>query len=116
MSRQTARPSRRGAARASQPLDSRIAELERVLAERNAMPGAGDNAYLLKLLPDAVLVHCEGKVVFANNAAARLLGAASPQALIGKETLSFIHPDFLEAVKQRSRRMIDEKLPTEMVR
>jgi len=116
MSRQTARPSGREAARANKPLDSRIAELERALAERDAMPGAGDSAYLLKLLPDAVLVHCDGKVVFANNAAARLLGAATQQALIGRDTLSFIHPDFLNSVKQRSLKMVEERLPTEMAR
>ena len=39
---------------------------------------------ILEFLPDAVIVHCLGKIVFANRVAAQLAGADSAQALIGR--------------------------------
>ena len=66
MSPQKAGPAKRGAARADGPLSARVAGLERALAGGRARPRTtNDSEHLLKLLPDAVLVHCNGKVVFA---------------------------------------------------
>ena len=56
---------------------------------------------LLELCPDAILVHAEGKYVFANPAAARLFGAASPQELIGQDVLELVHPSDRSIVAQR---------------
>jgi PAS domain S-box-containing protein len=47
----------------------------------------------VELLPDAVLVHREGHIVYANETAARLVGASSPTDLIGHPTLAIVHPD-----------------------
>jgi PAS domain S-box-containing protein len=117
MSPQKARPAKRGAARAGEPLSVRVAGIERALAgSRKRSKTLNDSEHLLKLLPDAVLVHCDGKVVFANDAAARMLGAAKPNDLIGRDTLAFIHPDNLESVKQRVEQMVGRNMPTEKVR
>ena len=116
MSPQKAGPAKR-AARADEPLSARVAGLERALAGGQARSRTtNDSEHLLKLLPDAVLVHCDGKVVFANDAAARMLGAATPKQLVGCDTLAFIHPDYMDAVKQRVDRMVGQNLPTEKVR
>ncbi len=45
---------------------------------------------LLALSPDAVIVHDDERVLFANPAAARLLGAVDEQALAGKRLESFL--------------------------
>lgn len=45
---------------------------------------------LLALSPDAVIVHDDERVLFANPAAARLLGAADEQALAGRRLESFL--------------------------
>jgi diguanylate cyclase (GGDEF)-like protein/PAS domain S-box-containing protein len=45
---------------------------------------------LLALSPDAVIVHDEDRVIFANPAAALLLGAADAQALAGRPLESFL--------------------------
>ena len=57
--------------------------------------------------PEAVLVHRDGKIIFANKAAAALLGADTPGLLIGQAMLDRVHPDFrtvaldrLKAVRQ----------------
>ncbi len=49
---------------------------------------------LVELSPDAVVVHCDGKLVFLNTAATRLLGAANASQLIGTRMIDFIHPDY----------------------
>jgi PAS domain S-box-containing protein len=58
---------------------------------------------LVELSPDATFVHSGGRLVFANAAAARMLGAASPDDLIGRSPLEIVHPDFHDVVKERIR-------------
>ncbi|MCX7961014.1 MAG: EAL domain-containing protein [Burkholderiales bacterium] len=47
---------------------------------------------LVELAPDGVIVTCGGVIEYANPAAARLLGVASPEALLGERFESFVHP------------------------
>ena len=56
---------------------------------------------LVDLSPDAILVEVGGKYVFANPAAARLLGARSPVELIGKYVTAYIDPDDRELISER---------------
>ena len=48
---------------------------------------------LLALVPDAVIVHARGTVLFTNPAVADLLGLPSEQAMVGKPVADFVHPD-----------------------
>jgi PAS domain S-box-containing protein len=57
--------------------------------ERAARETEARYRQLLALSPDAVLVHAGGEVLFANAAAARLLGVADERALAGKPVTSF---------------------------
>jgi PAS domain S-box-containing protein len=56
---------------------------------------------LVELSPDAVFIHTEGRFVFMNTTAARLLGAERPETLYGRAALDFVHPDCLDAVAHR---------------
>ncbi len=58
---------------------------------------------IVQALPDAVLVHCSGTIVFANPATLRLLGATSLNQLLGKNVFDFIHPEDIHAIQERSR-------------
>lgn len=58
---------------------------------------------LVEHSPDATVVHIDGKLVLANPAAARLLGAASAEDLIGEPVQRFVHPDYRELVAERTR-------------
>jgi len=51
---------------------------------------------LLALSPDAVIVHAEGEIRFANIAAARLLGIESEQAMRGRLMHDFVPADLRE--------------------
>ncbi|MCX9009758.1 MAG: PAS domain S-box protein, partial [Candidatus Methanoperedens sp.] len=63
---------------------------------------------LVELSPEAIAVHSEGKIVFLNAAGAKLLGAAHPEEVIGKNIIDIVHPDYREVVGERVRRMRDE--------
>jgi PAS domain S-box-containing protein len=48
---------------------------------------------LVEWSPDAICVYRAGKIIFANAAAAALLGAADARALLGHSRLERLHPD-----------------------
>jgi two-component system NtrC family sensor kinase len=74
---------------------------------------------LIERLPDAILVHRGGTVVFGNHAASRLFASGAPEALEGAKVSNLVHPDYREAVRERislvehqreSREYIEEKI------
>lgn len=56
---------------------------------------------LVELSFEGVVVHSEGKFLYANGPATKIVGSANPHDLIGKPILNFVHPDYLEVVKER---------------
>jgi PAS domain S-box-containing protein len=56
---------------------------------------------LFELSPDAIYVHVDSRIVFANPAAARMFGYDRPDALVGVDTLQLYHPDTHKKVKAR---------------
>ncbi len=48
---------------------------------------------LVELSPDGIYVNCEGRFAFVNPAAVSALGAASPEALLGRPIHDIVHPD-----------------------
>jgi PAS domain S-box-containing protein len=66
---------------------------------------------LLHITPIPIAIHAKGIVVYANTYAATLMGASTPQQLIGKPILQFIHPDFVEIVKERVAEILSNGKP-----
>ncbi|MBX3370877.1 MAG: PAS domain S-box protein [Nitrospira sp.] len=60
---------------------------------------------LLAVLPDAILVVRENRVVFVNEQGLRLFGAASGEELQGKWLYDLIHPQYHEPVAERIRHL-----------
>ncbi|MFQ5632065.1 MAG: PAS domain S-box protein, partial [bacterium] len=60
---------------------------------------------LVELSPDAVIVHRDGKIVFINAAGARAVGANSPEELLGRPIVDFVHPDYRKFAQEKIRRM-----------
>lgn len=56
---------------------------------------------LFDKLPIAVVIHHEGRVLFANAHAHSLAGATHPRQLIGMKVTDFVHPDHLEDIRGR---------------
>ena len=58
---------------------------------------------LIESSPDAIIVHQDGKYVFANPAAVELFGAESADRIVGMGALELVHPDAREAILKRRR-------------
>ena len=63
---------------------------------------------LLELSPQPLVVHSGGKLVFVNEAAAHTLGATTPDELVGRPILPFVHPDYRAVVTERVRQTQEE--------
>ncbi|HNX48546.1 MAG TPA: PAS domain S-box protein [Thermoanaerobaculaceae bacterium] len=62
---------------------------------------------LVELSPDAIAVHAAGRLVFVNATATRMLGAASPDELVGRPVIDLVHPDSRDLVRERVGRMLE---------
>ncbi len=60
---------------------------------------------LVDLCPDAIIVHADGVLLYANPAALALLGASSADELIGTAMLERVHPAWRAVVADRVRDM-----------
>ena len=65
--------------------------------------------------PDAIAVHRAGKIVFANAAACKIVGASSAHEILGKNILDFVHPDFRQFATERARLVIEKNVEVPMV-
>jgi len=74
---------------------------ERKRAEEELRGSEDSYRRLVELSPDGILVQRRGTIIYANVACAALLGASSPDELLGKPVLQFVHPDDREAVRKR---------------
>ena len=61
---------------------------------------------LVECTLDGIVIHSGGRVVFANGAAAAMLGFAGPAALVGQPLASTVHPDDLARSEDRIRRVL----------
>ncbi|HEX8653293.1 MAG TPA: PAS domain S-box protein [Pyrinomonadaceae bacterium] len=88
---------------------------ERKLAEEALKESEERYRRLVELSPDAIVVHSEGKFVYINAAGTKLLGAASPEELIGRSIFEIVHPDYLPIVRQRVQQLQTGGRQTELL-
>ncbi len=67
---------------------------------------------LVELLPESIVVHCEGRIVYVNAAAQRLWGASCPEDLLDKPILDVVHPDYRDSATRRIRDIYESALPS----
>ncbi|MDP3983617.1 MAG: PAS domain S-box protein [Acidimicrobiia bacterium] len=68
---------------------------------------------LVEASPEPIAVHADGVIVYANAAAATLVGGSSAEELMGMSVLEFVHPDSSEAVVSRMRGLTEAGRPVE---
>ncbi len=56
---------------------------------------------LLDSTPHAVAIHCEGKLMYVNNAAVKLFKEENAENMLGKDIFSFVHKEYHETVRDR---------------
>ncbi len=81
------------------------------LAEQALREAEERHRNLIEFLPDAVLVSDGDRVVFANPAAARLIGADRTEDLMGRSLLALYHPEYRSAMNERTEQALREQLP-----
>jgi PAS domain S-box-containing protein len=72
---------------------------ERREAERALQESEDRYRKLVEISPDAVILHRERKVIYANPAAVRLVGAGDAEKLLGREILDLVQPEYRDAVR-----------------
>lgn len=65
---------------------------------------------LVEHSPDAIVVHDECAILFANQAAARLAGVVESRELIGKDIMDFVYSDHKQEVAEKVRLLLREKI------
>ena len=70
---------------------------------------------LVDVAPDGVLLYADGEVVFANPAGARLLGASSPEELVGRPIASLVEAGS-RALVEGERREGGGESPEDLIR
>jgi PAS domain S-box-containing protein/putative nucleotidyltransferase with HDIG domain len=81
--------------------------LEKVFSAEEALRESAERyRELVEFAPVGIGVVADGKIALVNAAALRLLGADSAEQLIGRPAVDIMHPDSLEDVQSRIRRMV----------
>lgn len=62
---------------------------------------------LVEACPEPIVVHAGGCIRFVNPAAVAMLGATSPDELLGRPMIDFVHPDYHAVVAERVRKMLE---------
>ena len=65
------------------------------------------NRLLAESSPEGIIVHTDGKIVYANPAIVSMLHADGPDALLGTDPMDLIHPDDRAGVLERRRRVAE---------
>ena len=60
--------------------------------------------------PNAIVVHQEGKIVYANPQFTQLLKASSDEDYMGQPIIQYVHPDYHERVKARIKNLENNNL------
>jgi len=83
---------------------------ERKRSERELRESEDRYRTLVEISPDAVFLHQDGKIIYANSAAIRLLGGSHPVNVVGKNVLDFIQPEFRDAVRKNIEKDLSGEL------
>jgi len=86
---------------------------DRKRAEEAVQESEARYRQLVELSPYGIVVHARGKVMFANNAAARLMGAADASDLVGRSIMEVVRPERRQQLAERIRTMLETGTPAE---
>jgi PAS domain S-box-containing protein len=87
--------------RINETLEQRVRERAQALAATEQR-----HRDLVGLMQEAIWVHSEGKIVFANPAAVRFFSAGRVEDLIGRPSIGWVHPDDRERAASRTQQLM----------
>jgi PAS domain S-box-containing protein len=88
---------------------------ERKRSDRELQASEENYRRIVELSPDAIIVHVSGVIVYANDAAVRLMGATGRDQLIGRSPLQFLDPEYRDRAAERIDRVLKLGLPAPLM-
>jgi len=64
--------------------------------------------HVVELTPEAIVIHREGKIVYANPAALALIDAKSAREIVGQPVMKFVHKDSIPLIRARIEKMLSK--------
>ena len=87
---------------------------ERSQAEERLRASEQRYRQVVELIREALWIHCDGRVVFANGAAAQMFGVDGPERLVGHAIIDMIDPRDRERALERRRVIVEDRRPVPM--
>jgi PAS domain S-box-containing protein len=85
--------------------------LQRKQAEEALLSSEERYRSLVELSPDALFVEMKDRIVFINSAGVRLLGATTPEQLVGRLVEEVVHPEYRLATHERLLQVREDGKP-----
>jgi PAS domain S-box-containing protein len=63
---------------------------------------------LVEFSPDAILVHSQGRILYANGPSKKLFRVSSKESMVGSMIYDFFHPKYKDTIKSRINSMYSE--------
>ena len=82
---------------------------ERRQAEERLAASEQRYRQVIELIREALWIHCDGRLVFANSAAAQMFGAAVPKQLVGRPILDIIDPRDRDRASERTKILVEAR-------
>jgi two-component system, cell cycle sensor histidine kinase and response regulator CckA len=77
-------------------------------AEIAFLESEGRYRKLVESSPESIFVCCDGKIVFANNSALKLLGMEHSDDVIGKDFIQFINPEDYATIQSMEKKTLED--------
>jgi PAS domain S-box-containing protein len=78
---------------------------------KNARASEKSYIQLIDSLPEAIIIHSNNKVVYANHASLWMIGAENKNEVIGTSIFDYIVPEYKDRLKERLKQIKKEKMP-----
>ena len=91
--------------------NERLREEVRERSQAEERLAASEQRYrqVIELIREALWIHCDGRLVFANSAAAQMFGASGPAQLVGRPILDIIDPRDRDRASERTKILVDAR-------
>ena len=84
-------------------------EITELKAAEEALKESEDRyRQLVDLAPVGIVLHSADRIAYINKAGTRFIGASSPDEILGKPILDFVHPDYRQIVIERVKRATED--------